>query len=38
VAFTIYVLAECQMTIDSAVLDGVTQGDGSHLVGRTITL
>jgi hypothetical protein len=38
VAFTIYVLAEGQMTIDGAVLDGVTQGDGSHLVGRTITL
>ncbi|MEM7439364.1 MAG: Hint domain-containing protein [Pseudomonadota bacterium] len=26
------------MTIDGAVLDGVNQGDGSHMVGATITL
>lgn len=36
--YTIYVLDESALTIDGAVLDGVTQGDGSHLVGRTITL
>lgn len=37
-AYTIYVLPEDQMTISGAVLDGVTQGNGSHMVGATITL
>lgn len=37
-SYTIYVLPEDQMTITGAVLDGVTQGDGSHMVGATITL
>lgn len=37
--YTIYVLEEDNLTISGAgQLDGVTQGDGSHLVGRTITL
>lgn len=36
---TIYTLGESQMSISGgAQLSGVTQGDGSHLVGRTITL
>jgi len=36
--YSIYVLGESQMTIsDGEQLDGVTQGDGSHLVGKTIT-
>lgn len=37
-SYTIYVLPEDQMTISGAVLDGVSQGDGSHMVGATITL
>lgn len=37
-SYTIYVLPESRMTIDGAILDGITQGDGSHLVGTTITL
>jgi hypothetical protein len=37
-AYTIYVLPEDQMTIIGAVLDGVSQGDGSHMVGATVTL
>lgn len=37
-SYTIYMLSEGQMTISGAVLDGVTQGDGSHMVGATITL
>jgi len=37
-SYTIYVLPEDQMTITGAVLDGVTQGDGRHMVGATITL
>lgn len=37
-AYTIYILPESRMTIDGAVLDGVTQGDGSHMVGATLTL
>ncbi len=37
--YTIYALAESEMTISNgAVLDGVTQGDGSHLLNETITL
>lgn len=37
--YDIYVLGESQLSISGgAVLDGVTQGDGSHLIGRTITL
>lgn len=38
-AYTIYILPEGQMTISGGgQLDGVTQGDGRHLVGKTITL
>ncbi|MCU4652628.1 Hint domain-containing protein [Roseibacterium sp. SDUM158016] len=37
-AYTIYMLPEGQMTISGGVLDGVTQGDGSHLLGASITL
>jgi hypothetical protein len=38
-AYNIYVLNETALTISGgAILDGITQGDGSHLVGRTITL
>ncbi|WP_425043485.1 Hint domain-containing protein [Primorskyibacter sp. S87] len=37
--YSIFVLGESQMTISGdAILDGVTQGDGSHLIGETITL
>lgn len=36
--YTIYVLDESDMTIDGAELDGITQGDGSHMLGATITL
>ncbi len=37
--YSIFVIGESQLTISgSAQLDGVTQGDGSHLVGQTITL
>ncbi|RBI86624.1 hypothetical protein DRV85_04115 [Rhodosalinus halophilus] len=37
--YTIYVLEEGNLSISGGgQLDGVTQGDGSHLVGRTITL
>lgn len=37
--YTIYVLGESQISISGGgQLDGVTQGDGSHLVGRTLTL
>lgn len=37
--YSIYVLNETDMTISGgAILDGVTQGTGVHLVGRTITL
>lgn len=36
--YSIYVLGESQLAISGGgQLDGVTQGDGSHLVGRTIT-
>ncbi|EEX08096.1 type I secretion target repeat protein [Ruegeria lacuscaerulensis ITI-1157] len=36
--YSIFVLGESQMTISGGQqLDGVTQGDGSHLVGQTIT-
>lgn len=39
VTYTIYQLDESDITISGGVgLDGVTQGDGSHLVGETITL
>lgn len=39
-AYTIYILAENLMSISGSAqgLDGLTQGDGSHMVGRTITL
>jgi hypothetical protein len=37
--YSIYVLGESQITISGGgQLDGVTQGDGTHLAGRTITL
>lgn len=37
--YTIYALAESNVTISNGVvLDGVTQGDGSHLQDETITL
>ena len=37
--YDIWVLGESNLTISGgAQLDGVTQGDGSHLVGQTITL
>lgn len=37
--YSIFALGESHMTISGgAQLDGVTQGDGSHLVGQTITL
>jgi len=37
--YTFYALGESQITVSGGgALDGVTQGDGSHLVGRTITL
>lgn len=37
--YSIFTLGESQMTISGGgQLDGVTQGDGSHLVGLTITL
>lgn len=36
---SVWILEESNITISGgAVLDGVTQGDGSHLVGRTLTL
>lgn len=38
-AYSIYMLPEGEISISGgAQLDGVTQGDGSHLVGETITL
>ena len=41
-AYSIFMLPEGQMTVSGttggAGLDGVTQGDGSHMVGATITL
>jgi hypothetical protein len=37
--YDIYVLGESQLSISGGgILDGVTQGDGSHMMGRTITL
>ncbi|MEM6618581.1 MAG: Hint domain-containing protein [Pseudomonadota bacterium] len=36
--YTIYVLDEGDLTIDGAVLDGVSQGDGSHMEGATLTI
>jgi hypothetical protein len=36
--YTIQMLPEGQMSISGAVLDGVTQGDGSHMIGATVTL
>ncbi len=36
--YDIYVLGESSLTLSSGQLDGVTQGDGSHLNGVTITL
>lgn len=37
--YDIFVLGESQLSISGgAILDGVSQGDGSHLVGRKITL
>lgn len=36
--YSIYMLGESDMTIVGGVLDGVTQGNGSHLIGTTITL
>lgn len=36
--YSIYILDESDITIDGAVLDGVTQGSGSHMVGATIVL
>lgn len=38
-AYSIFALGESLITVsDGGQLDGVTQGDGSHLVGRMITL
>ena len=38
-AYTIYVLDESDLTVTSPTgLDGVTQGDGSHLNGQTMTI
>lgn len=36
--YSIWVLGEDEITLSGGQLDGVTQGDGSHLVGRTLTL
>ncbi|GAA6190287.1 Hint domain-containing protein [Phaeobacter sp. NW0010-22] len=37
--FSIFMLGESQITVSGGQqLDGVTQGDGSHLVGQTLTL
>ena len=37
--YSIFVLGESRITVSGGgQLDGVTQGDGSHLVGRTVTL
>lgn len=36
--YDIYVLDESDVTLTGAVLDGVTQGDGSHMVGATMVL
>ena len=36
--YSIYVLPEGNITFSGGQLDGVTQGDGSHLVGETLTL
>lgn len=37
--YTIYLLPESAITISNGgSLDGITQGDGSHLVGETVTL
>lgn len=37
--YSIWVLSESQISITGGVsLDGITQGDGSHLVGETITI
>lgn len=36
--YDIYVLDESDITLSNAGLDGVTQGDGSHMLGQTITL
>lgn len=36
--YDIYVLDESDITLSGAVLDGVTQGDGSHMVGATMVL
>ncbi|MEX0307916.1 MAG: Hint domain-containing protein [Ruegeria sp.] len=37
--YSIFVIGESQLTISIAQgLDGITQGDGSHLVGQTITI
>lgn len=37
--YDIYVLSETDVTVSGGVtLDGVTQGDGTHLIGKTLTL
>jgi len=37
--YSIWVLPESMVTISNAgILDGITQGDGSHLLGETLTL
>ena len=36
--YDIFVLDESDITLSSGQLDGVTQGDGSHLVGVTLTI
>lgn len=36
--YDIYVLDESDVTLSSGQLDGVNQGDGSHLVGVTLTI
>jgi len=36
--YTVWVLPENNITLSSGQLDGITQGDGSHLVGKTLTI
>jgi hypothetical protein len=36
--YSIFVLDESDLSLSSGILDGVNQGDGSHLNGRTLTI
>ncbi|MCK0103610.1 Hint domain-containing protein [Pseudohalocynthiibacter sp. F2068] len=36
--YTVWVLPDDNITLSSGQLDGITQGDGSHLVGKTLTI